>query len=845
MFNNIDTNSSFKPRAVLWVAMLCLLYLGVVDVGYSYPVSADQVELFNNLSPEQKRKLAEQAGVDIDLRGKKGAASPPLEIPDTVVPRKVENRRSKIIPTERHQEYEDLDDKTLENELREDLTEIDAHRIDPFGYDLFAGTPSTFAPVTDVPVPSDYVIGPNDIVVVQLYGKQNIVQELRVNREGQIQFPEIGPLSVAGMSYRELKSYLAQIVAEKMIGVTVSISMGSLRSIRIFVLGEAYRPGSYTVSALSTITNALFVSGGVTDVGSLRHIQLKRNGKIVGELDLYDLLLSGDTSGDIKLRPGDVIFIPTIGKTVGVAGEVKRPAIYELNREQTVGEILRLAGGLSATAYPAATRIERINEDGHRTIVDVDVSQKQGGSTKVFDSDLIHVYSVLDSMEKIVTLEGHVKRPGGFAWREGLRVSDIVASEYDLLPIPDLNYALISRERPPTRETELVSFSLAQAFANPGTEFDPVLKNRDEILVLGAHSEERQEILQPYLEKVALQTDPSNPLKLVSVSGNVRFPGSYPLTKNMTVKDLILASGGFKESAYRIEAEITRSKIVDNKNQEFERIKIGLSKSGEISLQSRDQLYIKKIPNWADKKTASIEGEVRFPGEYPIFKGDTIVDLITRAGGFTEFAQPEAAVFLREDLRKREQEQLDRYKARLQRDLAELKIEAQKNPENSEKAAVGDSLLSQLTVTEAVGRLVIDLSSMLEEDGREDIELKDKDRLMIPPHSLEVSVMGEVQFPVSHIYENGKNVFDYIKNSGGYTYKADTKRIFVVKSNGEVAKVRNGWFRPRRSGVDPGDTVVVPYDTYSVSPMTYWETVSKILFQLASTAAALKTVGAL
>lgn len=226
------------------------------------------------------------------------------------------------------------------------LEPVGVAALEPFGYDLFRGVPTTFAPATDIPVPGDYVIGPGDTVNVQLFGNQNAEYVLVVSREGIVNFPEIGPISVAGMGFDALKNELTRRVSEQMIGVRASVTLGELRSIRVFILGDVEQAGSYTVSGLSTMTNALLLSGGVSDIGSLRRIELKRNGRTVSTLDLYDLLLSGDTRGDARLQPGDVIFVPAIGGTVAVDGDVKRPALYELRGSQTVADVIKLAGGL-------------------------------------------------------------------------------------------------------------------------------------------------------------------------------------------------------------------------------------------------------------------------------------------------------------------------------------------------------------------------------------------------------------------------------------------------------------------------------------------------------------------
>jgi len=944
-------------NALFRVAVSKRLFVCFLFVLFGHSLSANaisptpqQIEMFKQMPAAERNRLAKQFGVDLG-GGAGRAVSVPVQALETVKPRKPaavndnaiqDNANSQVVVSERKVEK-------VEKALKQ------------YGYDLFAGTPSTFAPATDIPVSSDYVVGPGDSVIVQLYGKDNATHELSVNREGVIAFPQLGPMHVSGMMFSELKAHIKNSVSQQMIGVKATVTMGALRSIRIFVLGEAYRPGSYTVSALSTITNALFSSGGVTKVGSLRHIQLKRKGKLVGEFDLYDLLLNGDTSKDQRLLPGDVIFIPPVGQTVGVAGEVKRPAIYELKARasgNTVNDLIQLAGGFLPTAYPSVSRIERIGSKGIRTVVDVNLTNANGKNSKVRDADVIQVFSVLDTVENTVVLKGHVKRPGGFAWKKGLRVSDLLPSIQNLLPNPDLNYALIKREKQPNRDIEVIKVDLGRAIQQPQSAANIRLKARDTLwvfdvgskrgevvaainnqikfqvkageyantaivkgnvyipgeypiykgmtvagllqaarsyrpetdvnqvvlvhkmpvtgkttvelisltqgdlgkvilpkdeLILFGLNENRAETLAFVIDRLRQQVDKKEDLNLISVSGYVKSPGTYPLTPQMNVKGLIAFAGGFKEQAFGLSAEITRLDIDENQFQIFERLDLDLTaKEGGANtlLASRDQLYIKRIPNWNEKETVSIKGEVNFPGVYPIYKGDTISDLVSRAGGLTEYAEPYAAIFLREGLRKREQEQLQRFKRQLERDVAELKLESSQGVNGKkESEAMGDTLLSQLVDAKATGRLVIDLPGLLENKtvvGRAvafNIELKDKDQLIIPPKNPEVSVLGEIQFPTSHLYDKNSDVFDYIDISGGYSSRADDGRIYVIRANGQVTAVKNGWFVKRNLEVGPGDTVVVPYDIYSVSPMIYWTSVSQVLFQLATTVAALNAVG--
>jgi polysaccharide biosynthesis/export protein len=457
--------------------------------------NAEQIQKFQSLSAEQREaaiKAAEEA-----VAGSAKTAEP-LQEPVVVVPAPAQPTGPSAI----EQRYANRTDAAT---LRQDAVErAFKQQLRQFGYDLFAGTPTTFAPATDIPVPADYVVGPGDIFEVQLFGKENEQYSLVVSRDGRINFPQLGAITVAGARFSDVRADLERRVAEQMIGVKANIGMGELRSIRVFVLGDVTRPGSYTVSSLSTMTNALFVSGGIRPIGSLRNVQLKRNGRVVTRLDLYDLLLRGDTSEDMRLQPGDVIFVPPIGQTAGVAGEVRRPAIYELRGEKTVAQLVEIAGGLMPTAVPRLSQLERLDARGNVTLVDVDLDSylsPQGGkrsapkapgegpATALADGDVLRVYPALDRMDGVVLLAGHVKRPGGVAWHERMRLTDLLANPEQLLPQADLEYVVVRREERPLAKVMVFSTRLSAAWTDPQSDANVLLEPRDQVFVFRQSSD--------------------------------------------------------------------------------------------------------------------------------------------------------------------------------------------------------------------------------------------------------------------------------------------------------------------------------------------------------------------
>jgi polysaccharide biosynthesis/export protein len=730
------------------------------------------------------------------------------------------------------------------------LKPVGTDALKPFGYDLFAGMPSTFAPATDVPVPSEYVVGPGDEIQVQLIGNTKGRYTLIVGRDGRINFPELGPIAVSGVRFDDVRALIESRVRDQMIGTQVSVGIGELRSIRVFVLGDAEVPGSYTVSGLSTITNALFASGGVKEIGSLRNIELKRNGNTVTRLDLYDLLLKGDSRADARLLPGDVIFIPPVGSTVSLAGAIRRPAIYELKSETSAADLLALGGGLTPKADPRLATLERVDDGRQRVTLSVNLADAAGLLRMLRSGDVLRIPEIRPVLEESVSVSGHVYRPGEFEFRPGMRIADLIPTIDELKPSADYNYMLIRRELPPDRRITVFSADLQRALENPSSAANFELAPRDRVYVFDLESG-RDRIIEPLLRELRMQSQFDAPTREVSVAGKIKVPGRYPHEPGMRVSDLIRAGGSLDEAAYGAKAELTRYAVVNGEARQAELIEIDLERvlagdaSANIPLEPFDYLVIKGLPLWAATEEVEIRGEVKFPGRYPIHRGETLRSVMERAGGLTDFAFIEGAVFTRKELKDREEKQLETLANRMQSDLTQLSLQtAQETGRDAGQAlSVGQSLLANLRATPAVGRLVINLDrSMTARPGSEqDIVLKNGDMLVVPRVTQEVTVIGEVQSATSHLYRTELGRDDYINMSGGLTTKADDDRIYVVRADGSVVtRSGNSWFS---GGVDVknGDTIVVPLDTERMRPLPLWQAITTIVSNLAISAAAINS----
>jgi len=436
-----------------------------------------------------------------------------------------------------------LDPVSLEEEIQQQSVQSS---LELFGYDMFTGISTTFAPMSGAPVPQDYIIGLGDTFTVQAFGAADVQYTLTVTREGMILVPEAGAISVSGLTFKEAKQAISSYIERQRIGIKTVVTLTELRSIQVMLVGEVAQPGSYAVSGFSTLINALISSGGIKRTGSLRNIQVKRSSKVVATMDLYKLLLNGNDSDNIYLRQGDLIFVPPIGTTVGIVGEVLRPAIYEIRQEQTVGKLLKMAGGLLPTANKAKAQIERVSDVGLYTLLQADLSKK-GKAIKIKNGDLIRVLPVLDKMDDVVLLSGHVLMPGGYQWRKGMRFSDLISTNNVLRQGAEFDVAMVQRENRRNKRTEVIYFNLGEALSDPKSDSNIYLQSRDQVIIFDTHSA-RAEQLSRVVIKLKREATADNPVKTVEFKGLLRHPGIYPLQPNTRLLQMINNVGGLESS---------------------------------------------------------------------------------------------------------------------------------------------------------------------------------------------------------------------------------------------------------------------------------------------------------
>lgn len=846
---------------------------------YAATPTASQIELFKQLPPSQQKALAKQYGVD--LPGNSVEKEPKIEA-YSIKEREIEETSTKKID-----EYFDIEDKKLK----------------PFGYELFQGNPTTFMPSELAPIPDDYLLGPGDQLNISFYGKEASDYAIEINRDGQLLIPNLAPITVVGMKFSEAKSFLNDRIASQKIGTKVYVSMGQMRSIRVMVLGEAFKPGTYQVSALSTITHALIVSGGVSDIASLRNIELKRNGTKLHSLDLYNFLLEGNNAGDIRLKDGDVIFIPPVGEQVTVKGEVKRPGIFELKPDDTIQEAIMFAGGGTTKALLERVELHTKSDNNLKVIKTIDFSTGSQ-SYSLNNGDVISISENGSGLFGKVTVIGAVNNPGLAEWVEGAKVDSYIRTiQGDLKSYADLDYSLIVRESTENiGHIEILQFSLKKALLEGGRD-NLIIKENDTLIIFSkynlassekqiysdlvfsneqieenikrkqvenfkqkefkkfigaANSNEseksieqnlilesdiqqslfgRQRLLEPLLNKLRGQASDLNGSKIAFIRGGVKFSGFYPISQNKSLEDLIVAAGGLSNKASK-DIEITRKKIIDGIYQQNH---FSATLRESIELKSDDVVNLYEISNWKESRSVELVGELKHPGVYSIADGESLLNVIERAGGFTSEAFVDGAIFTRSSVKEMEAAQLKMLSENLQKEFA-TKIIQSDGLSNTPDYSEVKELISDITDSTPLGRIVIDLSGIV--SGENNLELNDEDKLFVPMFQNVVNVIGEVQNSSTHFYKEELTLDDYLNLSGGFKSRADTKGIYVVQANGGIVTLpSDSWFSVERELlIKPGDTIVVPIDSDYTSNLALWTSATQILYQLGIAVAAISSL---
>jgi protein involved in polysaccharide export with SLBB domain len=641
-----------------------------------------------------------------------------------------------------------------------------------------------------VPVPADYVIGPGDELLIRAWGKIDLDTKVIVDRNGQIFVPKVGSLSVAGLRFEQLDSYLKTAIGNIYKGFELNVTLGQLRSVQIFVLGSARQPGAYTVSALSTLVNALFVSGGPSATGSMRNIQLRRANRVVTEFDIYDLLRSGDKGHDVQLLPGDVIYIPPVGPQVALVGSVNEPGIYELKGESTIASALKDAGGLTNLAEADRALLERIENHRRRTVDDfpLDASAMQRA---LQNGDMLRIFPISPKFDNAVMLRGNVAQPGRFPWHDGMRISDLIPSRQFLIT---RSYWYQENH---LAESALPINNWSEQNGAARTEQNGAARSEQNSLP-GIRQSEREpnpNTRSPQPTHIDIMAD------LAENTAEINW--DYAAIQRLDERDL---STGL--IPFNLGNAITNPASSDNQ----------LLKPGDvITIFSR-----KDLPLPADKHAmfVRIDGEVNAPGVYRINSGDTLRNLVERAGGLTRHSYLYASQLTRVSTRVAEEEQLRISVSQMQKELTlrfatAPSTNSANTVEQQAQFTAQQLALTQLAAAHPTGRIVLDVNPSAETlDDIPNFALEDGDSFHIPPRMNTVQVAGAVYNENAFRYQPGKRLSTYLNDAGGPTREADARRIFVVRADGTViSRQTHGEFwrtNFQDTPLLPGDAIIVP-----------------------------------
>lgn len=655
--------------------------------------------------------------------------------------------------------------------------------IQPYGYDMFQYSVSTFEPIVNVATPPSYLLGVGDEIVINVWGETKLYLLQTINKEGNLIIPDVGPIGAVGLTVQQLRDKLLKRMTAVYSSLrngasdassSLDVSLGKLKTIQVFVLGEAVKPGGYSLSSLSTIMHALYLSGGPSVTGSLREIQLKRDGKVFKTFDVYDYLAKADNSKDARLQDGDIVFIKPVGRRVAVLGNIFRPAIYELKPGEKFSDLLALSGGMLFNSYFNRIHVERVipfdkRSEYQNNLLDLDLHFKSiddlsKSNFDLEDGDILSTFKINDLFQNRVSIQGNVKKPGIYEFREGMKVKDVIVLA-DSFVTAAFSKGMIFRIMP-NRKREVISFDPIKAISND-SENNFSLENEDSISV--------------FKEKEFY------PLRYVQIAGSVRKPGKYLREENLTLSDLLVMAGGLTEEASYEGIEISR---VDTANIKIytSTHKISLARdywnnagSQSYILKDLDYVFVPRDPKFGEVRIIGIFGEVNYPGYYTVqYAGEKISNIVKRAGGLRETAYPEGSLYYRSG---------------------------------------------------GIGKIPLDMKRAIEEpDSPDNLVVDGGDSIIIRWRADIVYVKGEVYVPNPVIYKKGASINYYIQQAGGFTDEANRGAAVAFLPTGK--KWESSWFILPDPDILPGTTVYVPKKIEK--PDTTWPLVRDIVTTLSS-----------
>lgn len=759
-------------------------YLEMLKSGQFTPAQIREKIAQAGLTEDEAKQMAREKNVDLEQYLKQEqAAKATIETPEEISPETQLLRRQ--IPPK----------KKIAN-IPAFKGRGEAENLSPFGYDIFQYSPRTFEPVLNIPTPENYQVGAGDEIILNVWGQTQLTYQLTITRDGYIVIPDVGKVQIEGLSMQQVRQKLTQQMSQIYEGLRhggpkantfLDVSLGKLRSIQVFVMGEAQQPGGYVLSGMSTVFTAIYYAGGPNSNGSLRQLQVIRGDKNVASTDFYDFALYGKKSADVRLQDGDIIFIPPAGKRVAILGNILRPAVYELKSEETFSNLITLAGGLQFDAYTKRIHLERLVPFSQRNqytkdLLDLDVhfGSKEEMTSSPFqleNGDIINIFSINRERENLLTLAGNVWKPGRYELTENMKVKDLILNADGYREDTFLERAVIVRVRPEDLKKEVLSFNLS----------------------LALQDDENNNLKLQRLDSVIVYKDDFfNPRHPVTINGAVKNPGVYPRAENMTVADLMIIAGGVQTGADLSNIDIARLDTTSdsqisiifhaNLSDDYWRT----DRSKDLKLVDFDVVSVRMKHTFKPTKTVIVKGEAMYPGVYAIqFEGEKITDLVRRFGGFKLTAYLDAVRFTRSP----------KVGGLVKEDITNY------------VGTIVDSLGRPIVAPQRLASddVPINIKNILDDPYcKNNLELQDGDEIIIPRDPGVIYVQGQVNLPSSVPYKQGASLYYYLKQAGDITEYGDEDKTIVVLPNRQKWEP-SGFFLSPDPEILSGSTIIVPF----------------------------------
>lgn len=731
-----------------------------------------------------------------------------------------------------------------ESEFQKLVLRSTGTRVPIFGEWLFANVPDSFVSHDRIAVPADYTLRTGDHLLIHVWGQFDFNSRVIVDRNGEILLPQVGIIRVLGIRYENLNEHIREAIRPFFRNFDLSVSLGQMRSLRVTLSGRASVPGTYTLGALSTLSNAILFSGGPAPNGSMRTIELHRDGKPIVTFDFYDMLLKGDQSKDIPLLSGDVIFIPPVGPQVAVVGSVKQPAIYEMKNAATVRQQIEDAGGLSSTADNGRALLERIDPQQPQRNVEEFALDESGQSRVLRDGDVLRIFPLSPRFKNAVTLRGHVAQPGRYPWHAGMRISDLIPSPQAIVPddywmeqnrLGQATVGWIADARSAGPEAARRQKGYADQGKREGaTKYSTEPATGFEIEKDSLHGNEGDSRQQSEMGDMRWSGAPRPRTRMERNPAEINW--EYAVVQRLDLVDL---------SARLLPFNLGRA-IRDPASDD----NVALESGDVVTIFSQQDL---RVPVEKRTKFVWVEGEVQASGVYRVGPGETLREVVARAGGLTPQAYLFASDFRRVSTRQEQRERLERMANEMERDLQANTAALAGNLNTDERMAVREELqteraaIQKLKLTQPTGRIVLDVKpGDSGVDALPRLSLEDGDRVIIPATPATVQVVGAVYNQNSFLYQSGKSLGDYLRRSGGATRVADAKRAFVIRADGSLISKqmhRSLWAGSFEAlKLMPGDTIVMPDKARTNSLLHGIRDWSQVFSQFALGSAAVKVI---